>query len=455
MNTTTWGDAQDQPDAAIWDTPPMRDALAIRDIGAVFRLLRRHGVSQRRIGALTGQAQAEVSTIVRGRQVMAYDVLVRIADGLGIPRERMGLAGATGVESGGSAAGEAGDMPDRRTFIGLLAQAAVGAGISPADLGILTTPSSAIPVRSRIGRTDVDQLREMTFLLWTQEKRLGGGAVRGAAIAQLGHARDMLKATHTDDIARELHGVHSDLLLLAGWTSHDSANLGTANTGAGLRYLGQALVAAREADDDLRSALALERIGRIYLRAGQFDDARQVLSLGVIAADRARSGEAAGCLYSTQARVHAAMGDAARAHDSMERSRLALVTTSDNRIPAPNSFTIESWNGLAGKVDFALSDKNKAYAASAIDALTTFTTFEWVKNKGKAIVFAELATCHLRNGDPTTGIHYGHQAADLAASISSDGLQRRLGTLAHAAKYHPRNADATDLVHRITAGTAS
>jgi hypothetical protein len=34
----------------------MRAALAERDVAAVYRLLQRHGVSQRQIAALTGQA---------------------------------------------------------------------------------------------------------------------------------------------------------------------------------------------------------------------------------------------------------------------------------------------------------------------------------------------------------------------------------------------------------------
>lgn len=50
-------------------------------------------MSQRRIAALTEQSQREISEIISGkRQVVAYDLLVRIADGLGVPRGWMGLA---------------------------------------------------------------------------------------------------------------------------------------------------------------------------------------------------------------------------------------------------------------------------------------------------------------------------------------------------------------------------
>jgi transcriptional regulator with XRE-family HTH domain len=74
-----------------WDAPDMRAALAARDMSQVYRLLRKSGVSQRQIAARTGQSQSEVSEILKGRQVMAYDVLARIANGLGVPRGYLGL----------------------------------------------------------------------------------------------------------------------------------------------------------------------------------------------------------------------------------------------------------------------------------------------------------------------------------------------------------------------------
>jgi hypothetical protein len=41
---------------AAWTRPDMRGALARRDIAAVYRILQKYGVSQRRIAALTGQS---------------------------------------------------------------------------------------------------------------------------------------------------------------------------------------------------------------------------------------------------------------------------------------------------------------------------------------------------------------------------------------------------------------
>src|SRR5256885_9911991 len=113
MNST--GQSDSAIDPQVWSKPDMRQALLAREIDSVYRVLRRHGISQRQIAALTGQSQSEVSEILKGRQVMAYDVLVRIADGLGVPRGYMGLAydevmavsgggsvGGTGMDGGGA-----------------------------------------------------------------------------------------------------------------------------------------------------------------------------------------------------------------------------------------------------------------------------------------------------------------------------------------------------------------
>src|SRR2546430_14181153 len=96
-----------------WEKPEMRNALAAREVSSVYRQLRRTGVSQRQIAALTGQSQSEVSEILKGRQVMAYDVLARIADGLGVPRGYMGLAYDEVTAGCGARGKEAAHPPER------------------------------------------------------------------------------------------------------------------------------------------------------------------------------------------------------------------------------------------------------------------------------------------------------------------------------------------------------
>ena len=80
----------------------MLRALAERDIPTVYRLLQRHGASQRAIAERTGQAQSEISEILNGRRVISYDLLARIADGLDVPRGWMGLAALPSAINGAS-----------------------------------------------------------------------------------------------------------------------------------------------------------------------------------------------------------------------------------------------------------------------------------------------------------------------------------------------------------------
>ena len=76
-------------DPALWDRPEMRPVLSTRDITTLYQVLIKAGMSQHRIAKLTGQTQSEVCEILKGRRVLSYDVLVRIAEGLRIPRELM------------------------------------------------------------------------------------------------------------------------------------------------------------------------------------------------------------------------------------------------------------------------------------------------------------------------------------------------------------------------------
>jgi transcriptional regulator with XRE-family HTH domain len=92
VDSVSHGQGRDDPiDPAVWQREDMREAMTRHDIGTVFKILGRHGISQRKIAALTGQSQSEISEIIAGRQVSAYDVLARIADGFGIPRAWLGL----------------------------------------------------------------------------------------------------------------------------------------------------------------------------------------------------------------------------------------------------------------------------------------------------------------------------------------------------------------------------
>jgi transcriptional regulator with XRE-family HTH domain len=76
----------------LWRHDDARHAIRAQDVGEVYRVLQRYGVSQRAIARLTGQRQSDVSEILGGRKVRSVAVLTRIADGLLLPPEDFGLA---------------------------------------------------------------------------------------------------------------------------------------------------------------------------------------------------------------------------------------------------------------------------------------------------------------------------------------------------------------------------
>ncbi|WP_026421406.1 hypothetical protein [Actinokineospora inagensis] len=328
-------------------------------------------------------------------------------------------------------------MPDRREFIGLLAGLAALTG---ADFALLSSPAMATPVPARVGATDVAQLRELVRVLWAQERKLGGGAVREAVIAQLGWVRGLLQAGHSDEVGRDLRRVLSDLLGLAGWSSHDIGLPGDA-----LRYLAQAAVAAKEADDPARTALVLGSIGRVQVHQGHYDAAQDVLGLGMVVARRVGSGELAAHLLCNQARAHAESNNPARAVECLSRAGDALAQSGP---PAPDRFDERLLASERGRVLTILTLHDRAHAAVAIETLSASNeALDPARTKRLAFGLTDLATCHLRGGDRETGVRLGHQVVDLAAGIRSERLNEHLGMLRSAASAPP--GDARDLVDRI------
>ncbi|MDI6411066.1 MULTISPECIES: helix-turn-helix domain-containing protein [Streptomyces] len=108
------------PDWA-WQRAEVRQALRVRDIGAVFRCVQQYsGASQSRIATATGMTQARVNEILNGRrQVSRLDVFERVADGLSMPDDArclLGLAGTRHVFGNAGLARDRGPAWDLAAF---------------------------------------------------------------------------------------------------------------------------------------------------------------------------------------------------------------------------------------------------------------------------------------------------------------------------------------------------
>jgi transcriptional regulator with XRE-family HTH domain len=274
---TEWSDPVDP---ALLARRDVRALLAAHDIGTFYRVLRANGWSQRRIARATKAQQSEISAIVTGRQVIGYDVLVRIAEGLAIPRERMGLSFGAYAEEVTTAEFSKGVPEDvlRRYFEHLLALGALAVcGGQTTRIGELA-PGLAVPgvpvdLPSQIGVVDVAVIRRHTEHLRALGRTYGGQA--SAAVTLARWADQWLSVDASDAARRALQAALSDLHTIAGWCCHDVGAVARSHY-----HFGRAVELATDANDAYRAAYAMRHAGMMLIDRSEPNNALKLLQLG-------------------------------------------------------------------------------------------------------------------------------------------------------------------------------
>ena len=257
-------------DPALYQRDDVRRILAERDIAALYRALKDEGVTQRTIAALTGQSQSEVSEILASRRVLAYDVLVRIAAGLGIPRELMGLsygADSAGGEEGAYPGVEGGPGPEveeemrRRALLAATSLAALGQVVTSlgevAELALPRTGDEPLP--SRLGMSHVQATEAVTEQLRATARQYGGQAEVFGAAAK--HYIRWMGVPAADAVQARLGCALAELHTEAGWACYDSGVDGRG-------YFTHALRLADEVGDGYGIGNAPGTPGRAWCAAG-------------------------------------------------------------------------------------------------------------------------------------------------------------------------------------------
>jgi transcriptional regulator with XRE-family HTH domain len=465
---------RDRVEPTEWDRPEMRAALAARDITRVYRLLQRIGFSQQRIAALTGQSQPEVSAIIHGRKVMAYDVLARIADGLGVPRGYMGLAyagedlaeladpPAAEVGWSGSAAEGAGEVAGggeaeqlgRRGFLGQAAAITVGAAVLGPELAERPAAAAAAvptPTPARIGAADVEQVRQATAALRVLDYRYGGGSCREAAVAQLASSGRLLRSDAGEEVGRQLRIALADLHNLVGWISLDLGQHDAAR-----HYFLRALRLAKQAEEPDLVANILYRTGRISL-PGDPAEAVRMFRLGQLAAQEIDSPLTNAILAGNQAWAMGMLGDAEGAHRALGTAEEELAAANLATAPGWARFFDESdLHALHGMAYLALGEHEPRYTEQAIERLSDASDLRVPEMaRSKAFDLAALAVAHFRQGDVDHGATVAHQALDAAGRLQSVRAVDRLRPLVAEAATRRDRPEARDLTERLTTTMAA
>jgi hypothetical protein len=441
-------------DPAVWERADTRQALAARDLAAVFRLLRGGGTSQRTIAALTGLAPSEVYEIGRGRRVMAYDVLCRIADGLGVPRGYLGLAYDSETAAFVSATSPRDSHPedDLDEVAALLAHAAevaVGMENGPAALRWTAPREAGTPVPQRVTVRDVDEIEGITLALRSLDSGHGGGACREAVVAQSRWVRQLLHADATDDVRRRLVLASADLDNLAGWTSFD---VGLHSCARG--YFARALTQARRGGNASLVANVLYRAGRLHLHQGLAREALRFFQLGKIAAAESGCGATVALLTANQAWAYAVLGDRLQTVRALGRASDELAAGGGPAAPWISFFGAVDLEALTGMAWLELGAREPARLADARQSLTASVAARGSgTTRSLAFELTALAVASLRDGDTDAGAALGHQAVDVAERVHSVRVLDRLAPLAQAAAAS-RRPEARALTQRAAAVVA-
>ncbi|MGH3940592.1 MAG: hypothetical protein ACRDTG_18535 [Pseudonocardiaceae bacterium] len=265
----------------LWDSPPMRAALARVDIPAFVAIFRiASGLSQLELGNLIpGWSQTLVCLTEQGKRHTLYDIrkFLAFTDLIGMPRTALlplilGQPDAI-LECDADAAPQGAEDMDRREF------SMLAAGLTAAAL---------LPLPARVDRGHVRYLRAVLAQLHIQDDSAGGGAVLPQALRHFAYARRLLdESDYSPTIGRELLIATADLGIESAWSAYDADDQPLARR----LYEKSALLADSAGDGAQRAYLYANMVQQSTCLArytGQKGYAREALRFAERATDAAR-----------------------------------------------------------------------------------------------------------------------------------------------------------------------
>ncbi len=403
----------------------MRAALAQRDISTVYRLLTQTGIPQRTIAELVGQSQSEVSEILKGRQVQAYDVLVRICTGLDIPRELMGLAYHGISESSDPPVGEEVDEDvERRNLLAIAGAIVFGAPVF-GDPHPMTLRDVMLSPPKRIGAGDVAQFEQTVSRLNVLDREAGGMAAREALAATATTGEKLLSASAAPEVHQQMRYAVSETHRLAGWASGDVGLIDHCRY-----HMHKAFDFA--AGDPLRVAAVLASAADMEKHHGAPNDALKMLQLAEAGIEPDGDPQAAAVLAGLSASAFLSTGHSDIARQQVARSRRLFADANP-----PDSLPFFSFYGPGHGLLAATTAKLADYDVARTDVINALRTRPSYDVRCNALDTIVLATVALNAGETSTGIPQARQALSLVVGLGSQRARDRLAPMIQALETRP------------------
>jgi transcriptional regulator with XRE-family HTH domain len=389
----------------------MRAALAERDVSAIFRLLRQGGMSQRQIAVLVKMNQSEVSAILGGRRVQAYDVLVRIADGLGIPRGMMGLG------RGEPAPEEVDEDVERRKLLALAGSILFGNPVFGQPEPLVIRRVLVDPPR-RVGMSDVRMYEATLVELQALQREVGGRATREPLAATAKAGEQLLKAQGTPDVHRRLRLLVSDVHRRAGWAAGDIGLVDDyrAHMHAALDFA---------AGDPDRIALVLSTAGSMEKSLGAPEFALKLLQIGQTAAASSTDPQVRAVLGGETVAGYVTCGRPDMAKRELITAR-SLFRDADTSQSLPGFAAYGNGHGVLASAELTLGN----FTVARGEILTALQKRPKDDHWCNALDTIILATTDMRAGEIREGIKDTQRALTLVKQVGSVQLRDRLMPLA-------------------------
>ncbi len=293
---------------------------------------------------------------------------------------------------------------------------------------------------SRVGRGDLETVREMASIFSRVDQRRGGGHARTALVQYLtSDVATYLQGNYIDErVRKDMFSVASELAYLSGWMAFDNAEHSIAQY-----YFSVAVKLAAEADDPPMAGHVLRAMAHQAVDLGHF---RQGLELAVASMDGKRYRMACpreralfGVVY---ARALGAAGQSSAATHALITAEddLASATTGDDE-PSRVFFFGEA--SLAHETACTLRDTGDLSGALTEFRRSARTRKATTFTRTHAVTLGYLGAVHVRRGeidqacstwstalDAMDGIHSAHArqtVVDMRAALSAF---RRSGVLA-------------------------
>ncbi|MGH3684112.1 MAG: helix-turn-helix domain-containing protein [Pseudonocardiaceae bacterium] len=400
----------------------VREILAGWDIAALYRVLQDEGgLSQRQIAARTGQQQSEVAEILSGRQVENHRLLRRIAAGLDVTPEMMGLSwwGPEGTyhgpqggypDGGGgtvdrSPEGVRADML-RRHLVALGMVVLTGQPLRYRELRELpgATPGP-VPLPSRICGVHVAKVHDLRQQLTRLSRAHGSDPeMSGAAVRW---ARRLLGVPSAEPVTQALRVAVAELEIQAGFAGFDAGPYAHAT-----HHWTRALQLATHAGDTYLQALALAYAGLATVEHGHPSDGLKLLQCAQAKAWDIPPGDERAVARSTRAAVEACI----LADSALALERLGDQAAADQALSESHQLWTPSHTDTNGDLDAVGTQLQLARGqldTAQQSATASVRRWENVTNqRASTMTGILLATVHVRAGE-----HDGLQLARMTRQI--------------------------------------